>query len=139
MHDMAIVAIPLIAILAAIVIGRNDINHLRTEIGAQLREARSDAAAKHSEAMNRFTQIEADLRQVYLRTPSLPVLDPSPMPARTADRAAPPASPGVEQKVDGFTDYLKALTEPEKPRQPSVTEFLDRLNLGSEPPAGSHN
>jgi hypothetical protein len=54
MHDVVIVGIPLVAILAGILFNRNDVKELRVE-----------AAGRHAEVLVRLGNIDADLRQFY--------------------------------------------------------------------------
>ncbi len=61
MHDVVIVGIPLIAILAGILFGRNDSRDLRAEI----KDLRSDMKANFSRVEDHLGRIDADLRQFY--------------------------------------------------------------------------
>lgn len=54
MHDIVVVGIPLIAILAGILFNRSDIKDLRTEMGARF-----------NKVDDRLDRIDADLRQFY--------------------------------------------------------------------------
>ena len=67
MHDVVIVGIPLIAILAGILFGRNDSRDLRAEI----RDLRSDMKASFSRVDDHLGRIDADLRQFYHLTGKL--------------------------------------------------------------------
>lgn len=58
MHDVIIVAVPLIAILAGILLNRSDIKELRSDV-------RGDIASLRSETLGRLDRIVADLRQFY--------------------------------------------------------------------------
>ncbi len=58
MHDVIIVAVPLIAILAGILLNRSDIKELRSDV-------RGDIASLRSETLGRLDRIDADLRQFY--------------------------------------------------------------------------
>lgn len=69
MHDVIVVGIPLIAILAGILFNRNDVKGLRDEIRGDLKglrsEFRGDIAELRSEMRAGFARIDADLRQFY--------------------------------------------------------------------------
>ena len=54
MHDIVIVGIPLVAILAGILFNRND-----------SKELRSDLADFRAEVLAKFSAIDSDLRQFY--------------------------------------------------------------------------
>lgn len=58
MHDVIIVAVPLIAILAGILLNRSDIKELRSDV-------RGDIASLRSETLSRLDRIDADLRQFF--------------------------------------------------------------------------
>jgi hypothetical protein len=61
MHDIVIVGIPLVAILAGILFGRNDIKELSAEMNA-----RFDKVDQRFDVVDdRFEKINADLRQFY--------------------------------------------------------------------------
>jgi len=72
MHDVVVVGIPLLAILAGIFFGRSDIKELRSEMRSEIGELRSEIGGLRSEMNERFNkiedrlnQIDADLRQFY--------------------------------------------------------------------------
>jgi hypothetical protein len=74
MHDVVVVGIPLIAILAGILFNRSDSKDLRGE----LRDMRSDMQARFTDVQARFSKmddhlgrIDADLRQFYHLTGKL--------------------------------------------------------------------
>jgi hypothetical protein len=67
MHDIIIVGVPLLAILAGILFSRGDTRDVRLEISG----LRSEMNARHAEVMNRFSQIDSDLRQFYHLTGKL--------------------------------------------------------------------
>lgn len=60
MHDVVIVDVPILVILAGIVFNRNDVKELRNE-----------AAARHTEVLSRLSNIDGDLRQFYQLTGKL--------------------------------------------------------------------
>ena len=69
MHDAFIVGVPLIAILAGILLNRQDIsslrNELRSEIGSVRSDVRSDISSLRSEMNSRFDSIQRDMREFY--------------------------------------------------------------------------
>jgi hypothetical protein len=67
MHDVIIVGIPLIAILAGILFSRNDVKDLRAEMNTRFGEVnkRFDKVEDH------LGRIDADLRQFYHLTGKL--------------------------------------------------------------------
>jgi hypothetical protein len=58
MHDVIIVGVPLIAILAGILFSRSDIKELRAEIRTEIKELRS-------EMRTRFDLVDAELRYFH--------------------------------------------------------------------------
>jgi hypothetical protein len=67
MHDVIIVGVPLIAILAGIFFSRNDIKDLRGEI----KDLRSEMNARFARVDSHLDRIDADLRQFYHLTGKL--------------------------------------------------------------------
>ncbi len=74
MHDVVIVGVPLIAILAGIFFSRSDVKDLRGEI----KDLRSEMQSRFTEVQSRFNKVEdhlgridADLRQFYHLTGKL--------------------------------------------------------------------
>lgn len=67
MHDVAIVGIPLIAILAGILFGRSDTKDLR----AELKDLRTEMNSRFSRVDDHLGRIDADLRQFYHLTGKL--------------------------------------------------------------------
>ena len=67
MHDVIIVGVPLIAILAGILFNRSDARDLRSEI----KDVRTDVKELRTEMNTKFGQISADLRQFYHLTGKL--------------------------------------------------------------------
>jgi hypothetical protein len=67
MHDIVIVGIPLVAILAGILFNRNDTKELRSELHALCGEMISG----FNKVDTRFESIHADLRQFYHLTGKL--------------------------------------------------------------------
>ncbi len=67
MHDIVIVGIPLVAILAGILFNRNDTKELRSE----LHSLRSEMTSAFNKVDSRFESIHADLRQFYHLTGKL--------------------------------------------------------------------
>jgi predicted nuclease with TOPRIM domain len=78
-HDLFIVGVPMLVILAGILLNRNDIKELRSEFRSEIKELRSeindlrsesgslrsDMMAQHAEVLVRLATIDADLRQFY--------------------------------------------------------------------------
>ena len=78
MHDIVVVGVPLIAILAGILFSRNDtkelrseVKDLRTEMRDELRAIRNEMRTNQSETRDNLGRIDADLRQFYHLTGSL--------------------------------------------------------------------
>ena len=74
MHDIVIVGIPLLAIMAGILFNRSDVKDLRGE----MKDFRSEVNTRFNEVNNRFDKVEdhlgridADLRQFYHLTGKL--------------------------------------------------------------------
>ena len=61
MHDVVVVGIPLIAILAGILFSRSDSKDLRGEV----KDLRSEMLARFSKVEDYLGRIDADLRQFY--------------------------------------------------------------------------
>ncbi len=74
MHDVIIVGVPLIAILAGILFNRSDARDLRSEIKdvrSEIKDVRTDVKDLRTEMNTKFGQISADLRQFYHLTGKL--------------------------------------------------------------------
>lgn len=67
MHDVVVVGIPLVAILAGILFGRNDVKELRAEMNT----FRSDVTSRFNRVDDHLGRIDADLRQFYHLTGKL--------------------------------------------------------------------
>jgi len=67
MHDVVVVGIPLIAILAGILFSRSDSKDLRGEV----KDLRSEMLARFSKVEDHLGRIDADLRQFYHLTGKL--------------------------------------------------------------------
>ena len=67
MHDVIVVGVPLLAILAGIFFNRNDIKDLR----AELHGLRAEMNARFNKVEDRLSAIDADLRQFYHLTGKL--------------------------------------------------------------------
>ncbi len=67
MHDVIIVGVPLIAILAGILFSRSDVKDLRAEIGS----LRSEMNNRFNKVEDHLGRIDADLRQFYHLTGKL--------------------------------------------------------------------
>jgi DNA anti-recombination protein RmuC len=67
MHDVVIVGIPLIAILAGILFGRSDAK----EVCGELRDLRSEMQSRFNKVEDHLGRIDADLRQFYHLTGKL--------------------------------------------------------------------
>jgi hypothetical protein len=69
MHDVVVVGIPLIAILAGIFFSRNDIKELRSEMRSEMKELRSEIRGQiqdlRSERRTRFDLVDAELRYFH--------------------------------------------------------------------------
>jgi len=71
MHDVIIVGIPLLAILAGILFGRNDIKELRSEMRSEIQSLRSEMISGFNRVDSRFDRVDADLRQFHFITGKL--------------------------------------------------------------------
>ncbi len=74
MHDVVIVGIPLVAILAGILFGRNDIRDLRADMQGQFKrvdERFNKVDERFSKIEDHLSRIDADLRQFYHLTGKL--------------------------------------------------------------------
>ncbi len=74
MHDVIVVGIPLLAILAGILFNRNDIRELRGEIGTvrgEINSLRSEMYSRFDKVDTQLGGINADLRQFYHLTGKL--------------------------------------------------------------------
>ncbi len=67
MHDVIIVAVPLVAILAGILFNRSDVSGLR----AELRDTRGEIISRFNKVEDHLGRIDADLRQFYHLTGKL--------------------------------------------------------------------
>ncbi len=67
MHDVLIVGVPLLAILAGIMFGRSDAKDIR----AELKDFRSEVNGRFSKVEDHLGRIDADLRQFYHLTGKL--------------------------------------------------------------------
>ena len=67
MHDVVIVGIPLIAILAGIFFSRSDTHSLRSE----LKDLRTEMLSRFNKVEDHLGRIDADLRQFYHLTGKL--------------------------------------------------------------------
>ena len=65
MHDVVIVGIPLIAILAGILFSRSDNKDLRTEMRNEIQQLRTEVKELRREVLTHLDRIDADLRQFY--------------------------------------------------------------------------
>jgi len=73
-HDVVIVGIPLIAILAGILFSRSDVKDLRSEIKdvrSEIKDVRSEMKAGFNRIDDHLGRIDADLRQFYHLTGKL--------------------------------------------------------------------
>jgi len=61
MHDVVIVGIPLVAILAGILFNRSDVKDLRGE----MRDFRTEVNSRFNKVEDHLGRIDADLRQFY--------------------------------------------------------------------------
>ena len=74
MHDVIIVGLPLLMILAGILMNRSDAKDLRSEmkdVRSEMKDLRQEAIGRHSEVLARFNVLEADMRQFYHLTGKL--------------------------------------------------------------------
>ena len=71
MHDVVIVGIPLLAILAGILLNRSDASAIRAELQNEIKGVREDARTRHAELLTRFNVLESDMRQFYHLTGKL--------------------------------------------------------------------
>ncbi len=71
MHDVIIVGVPLIAILAGILFSRSDIKELRSDVSKDIRDLRSEMNARFNKVEDHLGRIGADLRQFYHLTGKL--------------------------------------------------------------------
>ena len=85
MHDVVVVGIPLIAILAGILFSRSDVKELRAElrgdirdlraevkdVRAEVKDVRAEVKDLRREVIDHLGRIDADLRQFYHLTGSL--------------------------------------------------------------------
>ena len=81
MHDVIIVGVPLLAILAGILFNRGDVKDLRSEIKdlrseikdvrSEIKDLRSDMQARFNKMEGHLDRIDADLRQFYHLTGKL--------------------------------------------------------------------
>ena len=78
MHDVIIVGVPLLAILAGVLFNRNDTKDMRLEMRAELKDIRAESKDLRAEMNARFNKlddhlgrIDADLRQFYHLTGKL--------------------------------------------------------------------
>ncbi len=67
MHDVLIVSVPLVIILAGILLNRADTKELRAEI----KDLRNETRESRSEILARLDRIDADFRQFYHLTGKL--------------------------------------------------------------------
>lgn len=67
MHDVVIVGIPLLAILAGILFNRGDVKDLRSE----MKDLRSEMTSGFNKVEEHLERIDADLRQFYHLTGKL--------------------------------------------------------------------
>ena len=71
MHDVLIVTVPLVAILAGILFNRSDMqnlrNELKTEIGGLRSEVKSDIRELRSEMNGRFDRMDAEMNARFDR------------------------------------------------------------------------
>ena len=69
MHDVLIVSVPLITILAGLFFNRTEMQGLRAELKADMKELRnemkSDNASLRSEMNGRFDRVDAELRYFH--------------------------------------------------------------------------
>jgi hypothetical protein len=65
MHDVIVVGIPMIAIVAGILFNRSDARDLRAEMAALRAEVRGEIGSLRSELHAGFARIDADLRRSF--------------------------------------------------------------------------
>lgn len=61
MHDVIIVGVPLIAILAGILLNRQDVNNLRAEVRADISSLRAELQAHTGSLRNDINSLRADM------------------------------------------------------------------------------
>ena len=74
MHDVIIVGVPLLAILAGILFNRSDAKDLRSEIQdvrSEVKDMRADMQSRFNKVEGHLDRIDADLRQFYHLTGKL--------------------------------------------------------------------
>jgi hypothetical protein len=71
MHDVVVVGIPLLAILAGILFNRSDIKDLRAEMNARFNQIEGNVNDRFNRIEDRLAGIEADIRQFYHLTGKL--------------------------------------------------------------------
>ena len=71
MHDVVIVGIPLLAILAGIRLNRSDAAAIRAELRDGIKGVREDALTRHAELLTHFNVLDFDMRQFYHLTGKL--------------------------------------------------------------------
>jgi hypothetical protein len=71
MHDVLIIGVPLVVLLAGILLNRSDFKDLRADATDQLKGMKADAAARHTEVLARFNMLASDMRQFYHLTGKL--------------------------------------------------------------------
>jgi hypothetical protein len=74
MHDVIVVGVPLLAILAGILFNRNDFRDLRSEMSglrSEMNGLRAEMNARFNKIEDRLAGIDADLRQFYHLTGKL--------------------------------------------------------------------
>ncbi len=71
MHDVIIVGVPLLAILAGILFNRNDLSNLRGEVRNDIKDLRTEMQSRFNKVEGHLDRIDADLRQFYHLTGKL--------------------------------------------------------------------
>ena len=71
MHDVIVVGVPLLAILAGILFNRNDIKDLRGEMHGLRAKMNAGFEVRFNKVEERLAGIDADLRQFYHLTGKL--------------------------------------------------------------------
>jgi hypothetical protein len=71
MHDVIIVGIPLLAILAGILFNRNDFTKLRDDLKSDIKDVRSEMKDFRTEVRARFDMVDAELRYFHGATGKL--------------------------------------------------------------------